>query len=213
MVMAEDNKTEVEFAGVKFRGGKMFILITALTTLAGGLYASFEFYKDYMNMKDKIERFVSPDLSGYDKRIAVMNEQFAILKTQSEYFSKQIELYEGQILMVVDVGDEHYQSIKDLKNSMREDINRQEKIIDDVEDEIKEIESSVRETIDIAEQRFENKRDSLQNDYDAKADTLRTSIDQKIGDLESRLSKKMTTMQDELNTKLQRSLDNPLANN
>ena len=211
--MAEDNKTEVEFAGVKFRGGKMFLLITALTTLAGGLYASFEFYKDYMNMKDKIERFVSPDLSGYDKRIAVMNEQFTILKTQSEYFSKQIELYEGQIMMVVDVGDEHYQSIKDLKNSMREDINRQEKIIDDVEDEIKDIEASVRESVDIAEQRFENKRDSLQNDYDAKADTLRTSIDQKIADLEARLSKKMTTMQDELNTKLQRSLDNPLANN
>ena len=211
--MAEDNKTEVEFAGVKFRGGKMFLLITALTTLAGGLYASFEFYKDYMNMKDKIERFVSPDLSGYDKRIAVVNEQFTILKTQSEYFSKQIELYEGQIMMVVDVGDEHYQSIKDLKNSMREDINRQEKIIDDVEDEIKDIEASVRESVDIAEQRFENKRDSLQNDYDAKADTLRTSIDQKIADLEARLSKKMTTMQDELNTKLQRSLDNPLANN
>lgn len=211
--MAKDNKTEVEFAGVKFRGGKMFLLITALTTLAGGLYASFEFYKDYMNMKDKIERFVSPDLSGYDKRIAVMNEQFTILKTQSEYFSKQIELYEGQIMMVVDVGDEHYQSIKDLKNSMREDINRQEKIIDDVEDEIKDIEASVRESVDIAEQRFENKRDSLQNDYDAKADTLRTSIDQKIADLEARLSKKMTTMQDELNTKLQRSLDNPLANN
>ena len=41
--MAQDNKTEVEFAGVKFRGGKMFVLITALTTLAGGLYASFEF--------------------------------------------------------------------------------------------------------------------------------------------------------------------------
>ena len=45
-------------------------------------------------------------------------------------------------MMVTDIGDEHYQSIKDLKNSMREDINRQEKIIDDVEDEIKEIEAN-----------------------------------------------------------------------
>jgi DNA anti-recombination protein RmuC len=210
--MAE-KQTEVEFAGVKFRGGKLFVIITALTTLGGGLYASFEFYKDYMNMKEKIEKFVSPDLSGYDKRIAVMNEQFKILETQSEYFSKQIELYEGEIIMVKDIGEDHYTSIKDLKNSMREDINRQEKIIDDVEDEIAQIEDSVRGTIDIAEQRFENKRDALQNDYDAKADTLRTSVDQKIGDLEARISKKMETMQDELNTKLQRSLDNPLANN
>jgi len=210
--MAE-KQTEVEFAGVKFRGGKLFVIITALTTLGGGLYASFEFYKDYMNMKEKIEKFVSPDLSSYDKRIAVMNEQFKILETQSVYFSKQIELYEGEIILVKEIGEDHYTSIKDLKNSMREDINRQEKIIDDVEDEIAQIEDNVRGTIDIAEQRFENKRDSLQNDYDAKADTLRTSVDQKIGDLEARISKKMETMQDELNTKLQRSLDNPLANN
>ena len=30
--------TEVEFAGVKFRGGKMFAIILALSTLGGGLY-------------------------------------------------------------------------------------------------------------------------------------------------------------------------------
>ena len=204
---------ELEYKGIKVGGSKLILIVPLVGTIIGGLWGGFEVYQRYLEMEAKIDSFVSPDLSGYDKRIAVMNEQFTILKTQSEYFSKQIELYEGQIMMVVDVGDEHYQSIKDLKNSMREDINRQEAIIDDVEDEIKEIEASVRESIDIAEQRFENKRDSLQNDYDAKADTLRTSIDQKIGDLEARLSKKMTTMQDELNTKLQRSLDNPLANN
>ena len=210
--MAE-KQTEVEFAGVKFRGGKMFILITALTTLAGGLYASFEFYKDYMNMKDKIEQFVSPDLSGYDKRIAVMNEQFAVLKSQSEYFSKQIELYEGQIMMVTGVGEEHYQTIKDLKQSMRDDLSRQEKVTDSIEDDMAEIEDKTRDMIDIAEERFSNKRDSLVNDYDQKADSLRTSVDTKLTDLENRITKKLETVQDELNTKLQRSLDNPLANN
>ena len=62
--MSDDGKTEVEFAGVKFRGGKIFVIITALSTLGGGLYAGFEFYKDYMNMRSKIERYVAPDLSG-----------------------------------------------------------------------------------------------------------------------------------------------------
>ena len=32
--------TEVEFAGVKFRGGKMFAIILALSTLGGGLYGA-----------------------------------------------------------------------------------------------------------------------------------------------------------------------------
>lgn len=204
---------EVEYKGIKVGGSKLLLIIPLFGTIIGGLWGGFEVYQRYLSMEKKIDSFVSPDLSDYDKRIAVMNEQFKILETQSKYFSKQIELYEGEIIMVKDVGEDHYSSIKDLKNSMREDINRQEKIIDDVEDEIAQIEDSVRSTIDIAEQRFENKRDSLQNDYDAKADTLRTSVDQKIGDLEARISKKMETMQNELNTKLQRSLDNPLANN
>ena len=204
---------QIEYAGVKVGGGKLLLIIPLISMLGGGLWAGFEFWKDYEILSEKVQEFVSPDLSDYDKRIAVMNEQFKILENQSEYFSKQIELYEGEIIMVKEIGEDHYISIKDLKNSMREDINRQEKIIDDVEDEIAGIEDDVRNSIDIAEQRFENKRDALQNDYDAKADTLRTSIDQKIGDLEARLGKKMDTMQDELNTKLQRSLDNPLANN
>ena len=211
--MAQDNKTTVEVGGVKFTGGKLFLVITILSTLGGAAWGGFEFYNDYRNMKAKIDRYVAPDLSGYDKRIAVMNEQFKILEAQSDYFSKEIELYEGEIQMVKEVGEDHYGSIKELKISMRDDLSRQEKIIDDVEDDIAGIEDDVRTSIDIAEGRFENKRNSLQNDYDAKADSLRTAVDQKLGDLEARLTKKMETMQNELNTKLQRSLDNPLANN
>ena len=57
--MSDDGKTEVEFAGVKFRGGKIFVIITALSTLGGGLYAGFEFWKDYMDMKEKIEAYTN----------------------------------------------------------------------------------------------------------------------------------------------------------
>ena len=60
---------EVEFAGLKFKGGKIFVIITALTTLGGGLWGGFEFYKDYLTMKEQIQEYVAPDLSGFDKRI------------------------------------------------------------------------------------------------------------------------------------------------
>jgi len=204
---------ELEYKGIKVGGSKLILIVPLVGTIIGGLWAGFEFWKDYEILRDKVQNYTSPDLSGYDKRIAVMNEQFTILKTQSEYFSKQIELYEGQIMMVTDIGDEHYQSIKDLKNSMREDLSRQEKVTDSIEDDMAEIEDKTRDMIDIAEERFSNKRDSLVNDYDQKADSLRTSVDTKLTDLENRLTKKMEVMKDELNTKLQRSLDNPLANN
>ena len=51
--------TEVEFAGVKFRGGKIFAIILALSTLGGGLFV-FEFTKTIPNMKAKIESYTQP---------------------------------------------------------------------------------------------------------------------------------------------------------
>ena len=72
--------------------------------------------------------------------------------------------------------------------------------MDQVEDEVNEMETKVREMIDIADQRYENKRDQLLTDYEQKADSLRTSTDLKLKELETRLNKR-----------LQRALDNPLA--
>ena len=56
---------EFEIAGVKFKGGKAAIVLTALSTLGGASWAGFEFYKDYMDMRDKIETYTAPDLSDY----------------------------------------------------------------------------------------------------------------------------------------------------
>ena len=46
---------EFEFAGTTFRGGKMFVVLTALSTLGGGGWAGFEVYKDYMDMKEIVQ--------------------------------------------------------------------------------------------------------------------------------------------------------------
>lgn len=90
---------------------------------------------------------------------------------------------------------------RDIKNGLRENILSVERQADRTERMVRESEEKVRQQIDIANQRFDNKRDQLQNDYDQKASALRDSTDQKIKDVEDRL-----------NTRLQRALDNPLAN-
>jgi len=62
---------EIEFGGVKFTGGKMVAIITALSALVGSLYGGFEIYKDYMDMKQKISSYQAPDLSGIEKDVAL----------------------------------------------------------------------------------------------------------------------------------------------
>jgi hypothetical protein len=36
-----ENQTEVEFGGMTFKGGKIFVLITALSTLGGASWGAF----------------------------------------------------------------------------------------------------------------------------------------------------------------------------
>ena len=185
---------EIEYGGVKLGGSKLLLIVPLIGTLVGGLYGGFEAYQRYLSMEARISEFVTPDLSDYDKRIAIMENKFAVI-------DRGIALVKDEITLIKENTDKQYLTIKDLKQSVRDDIDRQEEIIDKVEDDISGIETDVRTTIDTAEGRFESKRDQLQKDYVQKSDTIREDVERKITDLETRLNKK-----------LQRALDNPLAN-
>lgn len=74
----EDSKpegTSIEIGGIKFTGGKMFAIATALSAAIGTLYGAFEVYKDYMDMKQQIQEYVAPDLSKYDEAVSVLNQR------------------------------------------------------------------------------------------------------------------------------------------
>jgi len=185
---------EIEYGGVKLGGSKLLLIVPLIGTIVGGLWGGFEAYQRYLSMEARINEFVTPDLSDYDKRIAIMENKFAVI-------DRGISLVKDEITLIKENTEKQYITIKDLKQSVRDDIDRQEKIIDKVEDDISGIESDVRATIDTAEGRFESKRDQLQKDYVQKSDTIREDVERKLTDLETRLNKK-----------LQRALDNPLAN-
>ena len=126
--MSDDGKTEVEFAGVKFRGGKIFVIITALSTLGGGLYAGFEFWKDYMDMKEKIESYVAPDLSGFDKRIAIMESR---MDEEIDLFKEEMNVLKDEVKLIAGIN-------RDMKIDMTQDVRGIEKIVEDTEQRVKE---------------------------------------------------------------------------
>jgi len=177
--MSEDNKTELEFAGMKFTGGKMFLVVSALSTLGGGAWGAFEFYNDYRNMKEQIQSYVAPDLSGFQEQLSVMKKDMEKVKES-----------------VAEARD----YTRDIKVDLKKDIDRIESVVDKTEQRVKDVqddtrtalannENKVRGLIDIASQRFDNKRDEVRNESD----------------------RKMKDLEDRLNNRLQKALDNPLA--
>jgi thermostable 8-oxoguanine DNA glycosylase len=97
-------------------------------------------------------------------------------------YQTQMELMDANIQQTMDY-------TREIKTGLRDDILSIERQADRVEDMVRKSEDSVREMIDKAEVRFENQRE-------------RVRVSQ---------SGEMKELEDKLMGKLQRALDNPLA--
>jgi len=138
---------EIEFAGIKFKGGKIVAVAMGLSTLVGGLYGGFEIYKDYMDMKEMIQSYVAPDLSGFQEQLSVIEQKMANT--------------EDSVIQATDYA-------RTIKNDLKDDVTRIEQIVDRLEDDMRETETDVRNMIDTAEERFDRKRDALYGETDRK---------------------------------------------
>jgi len=170
-----------------------------VSTIVGGLYASFQVYDDYMGMKEIVENI---DVGTIETR----NQQIeASLANVNKEISIQLASIQKQL-------DDAEKRNRENKVDTNEQIGYLEDQTRRVEKLVRDTEASIRQTIQNAEERFDNKRDALQNQYDTKASQLRESNDSRINDLESKMERDMQALETNVTTKLQRALDNPLAN-
>ena len=117
-------QTEIDIGGIKFKGGRVFLIITSLSSFIGVLWGGFEAYQRYLDMEAKINSFVSPDLSGFDKKLEVVN-------TEVDMLQSEIAIILEEVSLVADVA-------KELKNDLKADVRRIETIVEDVEQRVKE---------------------------------------------------------------------------
>jgi DNA anti-recombination protein RmuC len=64
--------TVISIGGYEFTPAKLMIAFTLVSSILGGLYGAFEVYKDYMDMKQKIAEYVTPDLTELYKKLEVL---------------------------------------------------------------------------------------------------------------------------------------------
>jgi len=156
---------EFEFAGMTFKGGKAAVVFTALSTLGGALWAGFEFYKDYMDMREIVANI---DVGAIDARNAVIETQL----------------------------EEAIAYTRDIKDGLKDDIIRIERVTDSTSARVKDIQS------DIDERLREMSNLTRETEKDVR-DTMR--------DVETRIEADMEKLENDLEEKLQKALDNPLA--
>lgn len=138
---AVDANTVISVGGYSFTPAKIMIAGGILSTVLGGLWGAFEFYKDYQNMKEAIQTYVTPDLSAINERISVL---------EKEVQAARASLQEG-----VDYTNE-------IKNDLKRDVRRVEATTEAVERAAKQTQ---RETLeDLRDMRAELKQLSREVD-------------------------------------------------
>tara|TARA_E500000318_G_scaffold106500_1_gene114577 strand:- start:1824 stop:2300 length:477 start_codon:yes stop_codon:yes gene_type:complete len=128
---------EAEFGGVKFKGGKIFGLLIALSTLIGGLYGGFVAYKDYQDMKETMLNYTAPDLSGFDKRIDLVQQEIEMISGEMSMMLSEIELVAGVAT--------------ELKNDLKTDIRQMEQDNRHIESMVDSIKNKTREELRLFE--------------------------------------------------------------
>ena len=131
---------QLEFAGMKFTGGKMAMVITLVTSLIGGLWGGFEVYKDYMDMKAKIQNYTAPDLSGIDKRIAVLENELSFVGDLKNDLKTDVRRIES---IVYDVE----QTVKEDSRANQKDLTE---TIKEIKSDMEQLEEKVIKQIQIA---------------------------------------------------------------
>jgi len=158
--------TVISIGGYEFTPAKLMVAATIVSSTLGGLYGAFEVYKDYQSMKKKIAEYSAPDLSEFDKRLAVIEENSG--KT-SDY-------------------------TRDIKNDLKNDIRRNESVTEQVERSVKQAQreteqemrqarKDVREDLDKARTEVNAIRKEMadaRREISREVETLKKEVDNKI---------------------------------
>ena len=133
--------------------------------------------------------FLSTVVGGLYGGFVLYQKIEAVAGLDLEEYQLQMNIMDAKVTGISEKVEESVEYSRDIKNGLRADILGIEKQTDRVEDMVRESEDKVRKMIDDAEVRFENQRE-------------RVRVSQ---------SGSMKELEDKLMDKLQRALDNPLA--
>ena len=179
-----NDKTELEFGGATISGSKILLIVPLLGAIGGSMWGGFEVYQRLIDAETAITEYVSPDFSGYDEALEVLEtrltDQSRILDTVEDSLRNETDAMQAQNQRML-------ANINDQIDTIEGDVRQSESIARTAEDTVADTTRELRDDVYALEERVN--------------DTLRDV------DLELR------EIRDDLESRIQQMLDNPLNDN
>jgi hypothetical protein len=162
--------TVISIGGYEFTPAKLMVAATLVSSLLGGLYGVFEVYKDYMGMKDKIAKYVTPDLTEIYKKMEVLDANTSKMVEYTDTIKIDLKGDVRRLESVVENVERSSKTDQRLTDSGMKEIKR------DVDGTVKEIKRDVDATLK------EINRELVKNQKEQQAEirALRADVDSKI---------------------------------
>jgi hypothetical protein len=182
---------EVEIGGATIKGGRLMLLIPIVSALGGGLWAGFEFYADYMDMKEIVQEIDIEEIRAENELVLTKLDDAIVytrdIKNNLRDDLFKLEGYIDKLEKKIETSSERIKTTQSSIDLVLEDVlNQMNEVQKDVTAAIREVETLNRET-----------------EKDVR-DTMR--------DIENRIEEDMRKLEEQLNERLQEALDNPLSN-
>lgn len=179
--------TVISIGGYEFTPAKLMVAFTLVSSLLGGLYGCFEVYKDYMGMKDKIAKYVSPDLTEIYKKMEVLDANT----------SKMVEYTDT------------------IKNDLKQDVRRVENVVDNIERSTKSDQRNTDATVKEIKRDVDATLKTIDNNVKETrkyTDQTVKEVNQEMVRNQKETSAEIRNLRREVDDKIKKALDNPLAN-
>ena len=190
--------TVISIGGYDFTPAKLMVAATLVSSILGGLYGVFEVYKDYIGMKKKIAEYVAPDFSEFDKRLSVIEENAS--KTAKA---------------VQDGSDKTAEYTRDIKNDLKGDIRRLEKVVEGIETSNKTQQRDLDKTmqeIKVEVRSIQKSADQALNAATKEINRMSADNAKAIAANNREVDQKLKALDKKISEDLKKALDNPLAN-
>jgi hypothetical protein len=163
------------------------IAFTLVSSLLGGLYGCFEVYKDYMGMKDKIAKYVSPDLTEIYKKMEVLDANTG----------KMVEY------------------TQDIKNDLKNDVRRVEGVVESLERTSKQSQRETDSTVKDIKRDVDATLKNIDNNVKETrkyTDQTVKEVNQEMVRNQKETAAEVRALRKEVDDKIKKALDNPLSN-
>jgi len=182
---------EVEIGGATIKGGRLMLLVPIVSALGGGLWGGFEFYKDYMDMKEIIQTIDYEKISS-ENELTISKLEDAIVYTRDIKNQLRDDLMKLEVMI-----DRMDAKITKSNDGIKETQNSIDSVLEDVLNEMNQVQKDVTTSIREVEGLIRESEKDVR-------DTMRETVNNVEAD--------MGKLEDQLNERIQEALDNPLSN-